>query len=70
MEQLLVRLDERSKNDHETLDEILINVKSTNGRVTALEKWRDVLIGQWRLLVPIATAVGTVLGFLIKHYMS
>jgi hypothetical protein len=38
---ILFRLDEIDKR----LDEVLINVKQTNGRVTTLEKWQARLEG-------------------------
>lgn len=76
-EQLLARLDERSKHMESKLDnlsddvkEVLTLAKSTNGRVTKLEVWRAVLEGKGRLLWTLAGIVGVGIGYLVKHYLG
>lgn len=45
--ELLVRIDERQRTMNETLNKILAEAKSTNGRVTALEAWKNELKGSY-----------------------
>lgn len=47
---------------------ILDQTTLTNGRVTDLERWRDVLKGQWRIVVFFAVGFGSAMGYLIKHF--
>ncbi len=75
--QLLARLDERYKAISERLDQILIQTTKTNGRVTAVEgeiqeikQWREVLKGQWKLLVTAAGMSWAVIAFIINHFMK
>jgi hypothetical protein len=55
---ILHRLDEIDKR----LDEVLVNVKATNGRVTMLEKWRERMegahdaLGTFRSVAVVVTA--------------
>ena len=50
---LLARIDERLKALQETQVQTLAQVKTTNGRVTSLEKWRSYLIGGGVVIVTI-----------------
>lgn len=75
--ELLARLDERSRHIDEKVDAILEQTLKTNGRMTAAEKdiseiktWREVLRGQWRVVVIVSTGVGAGVGFLIKHILG
>jgi hypothetical protein len=56
--QLLVRLEERMKSFSEKQDEMLLQVKKTNGRVSSLEKWRAYLVGGGIVIV---TLVGWII---------
>jgi Flp pilus assembly protein TadB len=56
--QLLIRLEERMKSFSEKQDEMLIQVKKTNGRVSSLEKWRAYLVGGGIVIV---TLVGWII---------
>ena len=54
--------DELKKDMHHTIDEILIQVKKTNGRVSKLETWKDQCMGGLK----VALVIVTILGFLFK----
>lgn len=72
--ELLVRLDERSKNMDEKLDNIFEQCKKTNGRVTvletervaSLENWRSRIQGGWYVIILACTAIGSVIGWIIN----
>jgi hypothetical protein len=69
--ELLIRIDERLKALDESTDEklklILIEAKKTNGRVTALETWRDKSKGAWAMLLLVAAATGTIAGLIVNY---
>ena len=54
--------DELRKDMHHKIDEILVQVKKTNGRVSKLETWKDQCMGGLKVTLVIVT----VLGFLFK----
>lgn len=75
IERLIERGDERHKDNKEILDKILAQTTATNGRVNALEAWRDKLSGMWMALVVVgaaaaagAGAVGWFAKLIIDHY--
>lgn len=51
--EFLARIDERLESLKETQVQILTQVKTTNGRVTSLERWRAYLIGGGVVIVTI-----------------
>ena len=56
--------------DHiaETLDKVLVQAQRTNGRVDALEQWRDRLTGAWLIVTLISPVVaGLVVGLILGH---
>ena len=74
---LLARLDERSKHIDEKIDMILIQTTKTNGavqkhdeRLTKLETWKAVIGGQKTIIFWIVGAIGTAVGFLLKHILA
>lgn len=50
-------IDEKFVDIRETLGRIEIQTKMTNGRVTALEKWRYVIMGAVAVLVSIVVPI-------------
>ena len=74
---LLHRLDERSKHIDEKIDMILEQTTKTNGtvqkhdeRLTKLETWKAVIGGQKTLVLWAIGAIGTAVGFLLKHILA
>jgi F0F1-type ATP synthase assembly protein I len=63
---VLARIDERQKSMTEKLEEIHKEVKATNGRVKALEGWRNKMKGVWIAMLVGGGVIGTVIGWLIK----
>jgi hypothetical protein len=75
--QLLARLDERYEAISKRLDQILVQTTKTNGRVTAVEgdineikQWREVLRGQWKLVIGAAGVTGAIIAFIIDHFLK
>lgn len=75
--QLLHRLDERSKHMEDKIDKILEQTIKTNGKVALheaeinkLKTWKEVREGQGKILYWVGGAVLAALGFLIKHYIG
>lgn len=60
--ELLARVDERQKAIQEKLDMIYEQVTKTNGRVSALEAWRNQLNGGFRATTLIYSVLSSVLG--------
>ena len=76
-EKLLARLDERSRHIDEKIDMILEQTTKTNGnvqkhdeRLTKLETWQAVIGGQKTIVFWVVGAIGTAVGFLLKHYLA
>jgi len=55
-------MQDKLKVNHKSVDEILEQVKLTNGRVNKLESWKDQLVGGFKISLLIATLVA----FIIK----
>lgn len=69
------RLDERLqamasdfKEMKQDQKDTLVEVKKTNGRVTAIEQREEVRKGQWKIIAGVAAVFGSALGWIIKHY--
>lgn len=58
----LARMDERQKATTEKLDEILNEVRKTNGRVTELEGWRAEIRGSFRTTVFLTSVISSIIG--------
>lgn len=55
------------KTSRERLDEILAQVKYTNGRVSSLEKWRTESKAKIAVLIGVASVAATAAGWIIQH---
>lgn len=64
IENLVKRDDDRHADNKEILEKILAQTTATNGRVNALEAWKDKLSGVWTALVIVGTAAAAGAGAL------
>jgi hypothetical protein len=63
---LLIRMDERLTQMAKTQEQILIQTKETNGRVTKLENWKSRLVGGWIVAGIISTLFGAIITTVIN----
>lgn len=56
---MFARILERNDSQDRKLDQILSQVKQTNGRVTLLERWRDILTAKVAVIAGIGSIVTT-----------
>lgn len=68
---VLARIEERLNNfidsNERQLDQILQEAKKTNGRVTAIEFWKNKIKGAWAMLVLVATGAGAIAGIIATY---
>lgn len=67
--ELLIRMDERLMQMARTQEDILRETKTTNGRVTALEKWKSKISGGMIAISIISTLIGAIVSIVIDKFL-
>jgi hypothetical protein len=52
-----------------TLVQVLAEVKKTNGRVTAIEIWKNKVQGGYAAIVAVCTFLGVVIGIMVTFFV-
>jgi hypothetical protein len=74
---ILTRLEQQDREAREhrqhikdSLGDVLTEVKKTNGRVTHLERWRDMIKAKVAVVVFVGSSLVTGAGWLLNHWLS
>ncbi len=71
---ILARMEERLNNhidnSEKALGAILAEAKKTNGRVTAIETWKNKVKGAWAMLLLVAAAAGSLSAIVVQYLIG
>lgn len=69
---ILARMEERLNNhivnSEKYHKQILAEAQKTNGRVTAIETWKNKIKGAWAMLVLVAAGTGTIAALVVEFF--